>query len=169
MAMKIRLYDNETRGFGSIDLEDGKYTFEIVDVEPSPAKSGRPRLQLRLRTVDGPVKDTTAFDWWNLPTQEDKPDSFTKNFWHDVVKAWPPVYDQSQQILHEDNLKGRRFHATVVHEEDPQGVVRMRLKSYRFQSNAGSGAAAADASAAPSVGAEAAAAGFTKPSRFQQP
>lgn len=130
--MKVKLFDKETKGFGSIDLPDGKYLFEIVDVEPSPAKSGRPRLQLRLRTVEGPVTDTTAFDWWNLPEPTDAPDSFTKNFWRDVVKAWPFIYDEAKEQLDENLLKGLQFRGTVSHEEDNQGVMRMRVKSYRF-------------------------------------
>lgn len=157
MVMKIKLYDQETKGFGSIDLPDGKYLFEIVGVESSPAKSGRPRLQLRLRTVEGPVTDTTAFDWWNMPETADAPDSFSKNFWRDVVKAWPFLYDEAKEVLNEDAMKGLQFRATVTHEEDPQGVTRMRLKSYRFLGKAEGQAATPEAQ------------GNGKPAKFAQP
>lgn len=162
MSMKIKLFDEETKGFGSIDLEDGKYLFEIETVESSPAKSGRARLQLRCKTVEGPVVGATAFDWWNLPETTDKPDSFSKNFWRDVTKAWPFLYDVQKEQLDESLLKGQKFRATVSHEEDNTGVTRMRMKSYRFQSKTGGDGASAGAPAPVP-------AGDGKPAKFGQP
>lgn len=163
MVMKIKLFDEETKGFGSIDLEDGKYVFEIVDVESNAAKSGRGRLQLRCKTTEGPVVGATAFDWWNLPEASDKPDSFPKNFWRDATKAWPFLYDGSS--LDEQLLKGLKFRATVTHEERKDkdgkttGEMQMRMKSYRFLSKTGGEGAVAAASAA----------AMAAPAKFGQP
>ena len=165
MAMKIKLYDEETKGFGSIDLEDGKYVLEIEDVEQNTAKSGRGRIQLRCKTVEGPVVGATAFDWWNLSEPSDKPDSFHKNFWRDATKAWPFLYDPVKEQLDEKLLKGLRFRVTVAHEEDKQdsSIIRMRMKSHRFQPKGGETASAA----APVPGA--AAVPLAAPAKFGQP
>ena len=161
MSMKIKLFDDDTKGSGSIDLEDGKYVFEIVEVDQNTAKSGRGRLQLRCKTLEGPVVGATAFDWWNLPEMTDKGDSYIKNFWKDATKAWPHIYDGER--LDEKALKGLKYRVTVVHEPDKQDptIERMRMKSHRFVPRGGEAAAATSAPIPP---AEAA-----KPPKFGQP
>lgn len=164
MALKVKLFDKETKGFGNIDLEDGKYVFEIVDVESNAAKSGRGRLQLRCKTVEGPVVGATAFDWWNLPEPTDDPNKYIKNFWRDATKAWPHIYDEQKEQLDETLLKGLRFKVTVSHEERKDadgkatGEMQMRTKSHRFLPKGVEAAAPAGAPAAES-----------KPETFAQP
>lgn len=165
MAIKVVLFDPETEGSGSIDLEDGKYTFKIEAVETTTAKSGRGRLQIRLSTLEGPVVGGTAFDWWNLPEATDKATSYIKNFWKDATKAWPFIYVNG--VLNEDMLKGQTFRATVSHEErkdkegNPTGDMVMRIKSHKFQANTTGGA--------PLASVPAAAPGGGRPAKFGQP
>jgi hypothetical protein len=161
MSMKIKLFDDDTKGSGSIDLEDGKYVLEIVEVDQNTAKSGRGRLQLRCKTLEGPVVGATAFDWWNLPEPSDKPDSYIKNFWKDATKAWPHIYNAAEERLDETALKGLKYRVTVAHEpdKDTPDVIRMRMKSHRFMPKGGE----APVAAAP------ASADAAKPPKFSQP
>lgn len=158
---KTKLYEDGAKGRGSIDLPDGKYLFEIMSAEIRTAGTGRSQVNLRLKSVEGPVLEQTGWDTWNLL----KPDDSTKakevmgGFWVDAKTAWPDIYDESKGVLYEDKLVGRRFHGTLFHEANLKGEMRPKIKGHKFVVAAGTAPAGAPSGAPES----------SKPERFASP
>ena len=167
MPMKIKLFSPETKGYGSVQLPDGKYAFRVREVpEVTSSSKGRPRLQMPLLVTGGPHEGTKYTDWWNLPISTDAPDSFIPNFWKDIVSARPACYDAAGEMFDERALVGLEFQATVTTtKNESTGEDRTQLKFYRFSARDGAAAAPAAAGAVPAAAPASAAA----PARFQPP
>ena len=159
---KTKLYDDGAKGRGSIDLPDGKYLFQIESAEIRTAGTGRSQVNMRLKSIEGPVIDQTGWDPWNLIKPDDSPKAkeVMGGFWVDASTAWPDIYDAEKGFLYEDKLVGRRFHATLFHEANQKGEMRPRLKSHKFVVAAGTVPAGSSGSAAPAP---------SKPERFASP
>lgn len=140
MALRIKLFSEKTQGLGAVELPEGKYVFQVDDVDTSTAKTGRNQLSLRLSVCDGgPFHGTKIWERLNLPVEADSENSFIRRLWKDIVAARPECYDG--ELLHEDRLKGLCFTATVVYEADADGVERRKLRGYLFhrEGNVGTG------------------------------
>lgn len=100
----------------------GPHLFEVVDVRTGTASSGRGRLGIFAEVVgdDDPGKGRKAWDNWNLPIPEDKPDHRFRRFWKRVAGICPAAFRKlanGEQALAAEALKGLRFRATTIHEE----------------------------------------------------
>lgn len=172
MAMKIPLYSDrakkEAEERGTIDLVDGKYKFEIVDVEVRPrgAQNPQPCVMAKMKILDGPQQGM-AWDFWNLTHAEmtDGQRSYTEGFWLRASQALPGLYDEGAQLFEPNVLRGAIVHATVSHEtyekKDGTKDEAMRYRSWRFDPRSTAGAVAA--SAAPTASTSA------KPQKFATP
>lgn len=139
MAFKANLFDpKKTEGVGNVDLPDGKYTFQITNAKLASTQKGKPKVQLNISPVEGPITGTKSFDSWNVPGPTDPDDYFPRRFWKDVWTAWPFIYEPNASdpkapgTVHEELLEGLRYKATVIHEDDDKGIKRMRIRYHEF-------------------------------------
>lgn len=97
-------------------LPEGQWVFEITGVEQRTAKeSGRPRLNVKVKIVEGPHEGRTGMDFWNVPTADDKRDGRIFKFWKQVHKACPDAV--AKDGVKPELLVGLRYKANIVHEE----------------------------------------------------
>jgi hypothetical protein len=97
-------------------LPEGQWLFEITDIDMKPAKeSGRPRLFVKVKIVEGAHEGRTGMDFWNVPVADDKKDGRIFKFWKRVHDVCPDAV--TKDGVKPDLLKGLRYKANIVHEE----------------------------------------------------
>lgn len=177
MAMKIPLYDAETkkeqeeRGGGFVDLEEGTYTFEIKDAEVRPrgTQNPQPCVMVSMKILEGPTSGPYT-EWWTLPTGELSQGQlgFWKGFWFRTAQAVPGLFNEASQEFEPKMLRGFRVKGKGVREQfkkrDGTEDEAVRLRSVRVVPKATDATAAAAPAATPATPPDAKPQKFTTPS-----